>query len=104
MNETITPTYEEGVRRGATEQHAIDEQTRLADVFARDSSHARSMRDMALSIRSGLAHVGSCDAEYDAMRLVRELVPALDRLVDHFDTVSTEARDKARTLGEERSS
>lgn len=100
MNETITPTYEEGVRRGRAEEARLAEATRLGDVFARDEAHARTLRDLATTIRYGLGQVASCDSEYEAMRLAKDLVASLDRLVDHYDSQKVAHRDDAQRLRE----
>lgn len=98
MNETITPTYEEGVLRGRTEQSVIDTAGYTADIFKRDEYHAETMLNLARTIERGLGNVAACDREYEARNSARDLVIKLRALVEHFERENVEHRAEAKRL------
>ncbi len=94
----VEPTYDEGIARGYREGSERMEHVRLADVFGRDQSHVKSLRNAASTVALGLRQVASTTEVDQARRLALDLETALGKLELKFEDLSIEHRTKSRQV------
>lgn len=94
----ITPTYEEGIRRGIDEEAQRQTIERLIAVFDRDASHTETLLGMARDVRRALGTVAHCERQDVAAHFASQLVTELDALVDYYTDEATEKRVELRAL------
>lgn len=98
MESTITPTYEEGVRRGVDEEAQRQTLERLIAVFERDGSHVETLVGIARDVRRALGAVAHCERQSVAASFAAQLVTELDLLADYYTDEATEKRTELQAL------